>query len=113
MKFLIQHFANFYRTQKSTITPPHQFQNREFAFFWFDREGAFRHTSFETFDELAQFMAKEGPAHTFYSAAYYDTPDAPQMPLKGWLGADLIFDIDADHYDLPCQQRHDSWFGGA
>lgn len=54
-------------------------------------------------------MGKEGPAHVFHSAAYYQTPDAPQMPLKGWQGADLIFDIDADHFDLPCQKKHDSW----
>jgi len=54
-------------------------------------------------------MGKEGPAHVFHSAAYYETPDAPQMPLKGWRGADLVFDIDADHFDLPCQKQHDSW----
>jgi DNA primase small subunit len=55
-------------------------------------------------------MAKESPAHAFHSAAYYETPDAPQMPLKGWLGADLVFDIDADHLNCPCQERHDSWW---
>jgi DNA primase small subunit len=55
-------------------------------------------------------MGKEGPAHVFHSAAYYETPDAPQMPLKGWQGADLVFDIDADHFDLPCQKQHDSWW---
>lgn len=32
------------------------------------------------------------------------------MPLKGWRGADLIFDIDADHLDIPCQTQHDSWW---
>ena len=54
-------------------------------------------------------MKKEGPAHVFHSAAYYEAPDAPQMPLKGWQGADLVFDIDADHFDLSCQKNHDSW----
>jgi DNA primase small subunit len=55
-------------------------------------------------------MAKESPAHAFHSAAYYETPDASQMPLKGWLGADLVFDIDADHLNCACQKRHDSWW---
>lgn len=32
------------------------------------------------------------------------------MPLKGWRGADLIFDIDADHLNVPCQAQHDSWW---
>ena len=49
-----------------------------------------------------------GPAHTYFSAAYYDSPRA-DMAYKGWLGADLVFDIDADHFDLPCQKIHDRW----
>lgn len=102
-------FERYYREHRNAIMIPHQFENREFAFFWFSREGALRHTRFGTPEELTQFIINESPAHAFYSAAYYDAPDAPQMPLKGWRGADLIFDIDADHYDLPCQQQHDSW----
>jgi DNA primase small subunit len=37
------------------------------------------------------------PAHVYYSVAYYDMPGAPRMDQKGWRGADLIFDLDADH----------------
>ncbi|HJK35744.1 MAG TPA: DNA primase small subunit PriS, partial [Methanocorpusculum sp.] len=37
------------------------------------------------------------PAHVYYSTAYYARPGAGQMSDKGWLGADLIFDLDADH----------------
>ncbi|MFX1319598.1 MAG: DNA primase small subunit domain-containing protein [Promethearchaeota archaeon] len=109
MTFLIKHFADYYRNPTTPFTPPRQFESREFAFFWFDREGVFRHTNFVNPKELVEFISKEGPAHIFHSAAYYDIPDAPQMPLKGWRGADLVFDIDADHFDLPCQQQHDSW----
>ncbi|MFX0170063.1 MAG: DNA primase small subunit domain-containing protein [Candidatus Hodarchaeota archaeon] len=110
LKFLINQFVQYYQQHGTDLTLPPQFEHREFAFFWFSREGALRHTSFVSQKELLQFMVNEGPAHTFYSAAYYDEPDAPQMPLKGWRGADLIFDIDADHYDLPCQQQHDAWW---
>ena len=109
LKFLANQFAQFYQQHGTQIILPPQFEDREFAFFWFSREGALRHTSFARKEELLQFMIKQGPAHTFHSAAYYDEPDAPQMPLKGWRGADLIFDIDADHFDLPCQQKHDTW----
>jgi DNA primase small subunit len=109
LNFLANQFAQFYQKQDTDLILPPKFEQREFAFFWFSREGALRHTRFDDKDELIQFMAKEGPAHTFHSAAYYDEPDAPQMPLKGWRGADLIFDIDADHFDLPCQQKHDAW----
>jgi DNA primase small subunit len=31
------------------------------------------------------------------------------MEQKGWLGADLIFDIDADHIPTPCAKTHDKW----
>jgi len=109
LNFLANHFSQFYQKHGEKLFLPPQYEHREFAFFWFSREGALRHTSFANKSELVPFLVKECPAHTFYSAAYYDEPDAPQMPLKGWRGADLIFDIDADHFDLPCQQKHDAW----
>ena len=31
------------------------------------------------------------------------------MRRKGWIGADLIFDIDADHIPTPCGKIHDVW----
>jgi DNA primase small subunit len=31
------------------------------------------------------------------------------MNQKGWLGADLIFDIDADHISTSCKKIHDKW----
>jgi DNA primase small subunit len=34
------------------------------------------------------------------------------MDRKGWLGADLIFDIDADHIVTPCGKTHDTWTCG-
>ncbi|MFX1562220.1 MAG: DNA primase small subunit domain-containing protein [Promethearchaeota archaeon] len=108
--FLKNQFANYYRQNGQALFSPRGFEEREFAFFWFSRSGALRHLGFTDTKELGNFMANEGPAHAFYSAAYYEAPDAPQMPLKGWQGADLIFDIDADHFDLPCQKIHDSWW---
>ncbi len=39
------------------------------------------------------------PSHVYYSSAYYSNPNLQPMPAKvaGWLGADLIFDLDDDH----------------
>jgi DNA primase small subunit len=31
------------------------------------------------------------------------------MDEKEWFGAELVFDIDADHLDLPCAKDHDAW----
>jgi len=49
------------------------------------------------------------PSDVYYSSAYYEEPSASEMGEKGWFGADLIFDIDADHIPTPCEKVHDVW----
>lgn len=48
------------------------------------------------------------PSDVYYSSAYYEKPEV-DMDAKGWIGADLIFDIDADHIPTPCNKQHDIW----
>ncbi len=67
-----------------------------------------RHKSFRNVDELTRFLETKIPSDVYYSAAYYNQPEE-NMEAKGWLGADLIFDIDADHIETPCKNEHDSW----
>ncbi|MCI4354466.1 MAG: DNA primase small subunit PriS [Thermoplasmata archaeon] len=89
-------FARYYRSQE--IAPPGRFARREFAAFPFAAENLMRrHASFRTVDELRGFLRTEAPRHVYYSSAYYTHPDHPKMAGKEWLGADLIFDLDADH----------------
>jgi len=66
-----------------------------------------RHKSFSSTGEIGEYMRGAGPAHCYHSAAYYGNPGAPTMDGKDWHGADLIFDMDADH--LP--NRPESWPG--
>ena len=56
-----------------------------------------RHKAFATREELANYLRRNAPAHAYYSTALYKNPAAAKMSDKGWLGADLIFDLDADH----------------
>lgn len=56
-----------------------------------------RHKSFLSRGELADYVRSMVPAHVYHSAAYYERPAAPTMKEKIWQGADLIFDLDADH----------------
>jgi DNA primase small subunit len=56
-----------------------------------------RHVGFSGRDELFEYLKNLVPQHTYYSTAYYEKPDAGTMADKGWCGADLIFDLDADH----------------
>jgi DNA primase small subunit len=40
---------------------------------------------------------RESPRHVYFSAARWHDPGARTMDEKGWEGADLVFDLDADH----------------
>lgn len=88
-------FHRYYR-REPVLLPP-RFGRREFGFLFLAQKGMVRHTGFKTREELARFLAERGPAHAYYSVAYYEEPGASEMASKGWLGADLIFDLDADH----------------
>ncbi len=81
----------------SPIPMPSRFGKREFGFLFFDRPGMVRHLRFSSRASLQRYVQRRVPMHAYYSTAYYTTPSARTMPEKGWLGADLIFDLDADH----------------
>ncbi|MCU0851745.1 MAG: DNA primase catalytic subunit PriS [Thermoplasmata archaeon] len=94
-KFISGMFARHYK--EVALEMPERFSKREFGFMLFDRPGMIRHTGFSTRADLKRFLVERVPAHVYYSSAYYEKPDAPTMAEKKWMGADLIFDLDADH----------------
>ena len=67
-----------------------------------------RHKSFRSPKDLRSFLERTVPSHAYYSSAYYEEPER-DMANKGWLGADLVFDIDADHIPTACDKLHDTW----
>jgi DNA primase small subunit len=67
-----------------------------------------RHRGFKNAEDLNSFIRVTVPLHAYYSSAYYERPEE-EMDKKGWLGADLTFDIDADHIKTPCGKIHDTW----
>lgn len=93
--FLQSKFREYY-LQASLDTPP-DLLSREWGFMLFDERGMLRHKSYMTRSELVDYIRAMVPAHIYHSAAYYQRPGAPTMKEKGWQGADLIFDLDADH----------------
>ncbi|MCL1810777.1 MAG: DNA primase small subunit PriS [Methanomassiliicoccaceae archaeon] len=96
-RFLLKSFRKYYRENHPIM--PDRFTKREFGFMFFDRQMVQRHMSFPTPEELNRFMIAQVPSHSYYSTAYYRKPSAPTMDEKEWLGADLIFDLDADHLE--------------
>ncbi|MEM2142244.1 MAG: DNA primase small subunit PriS [Candidatus Thorarchaeota archaeon] len=68
-----------------------------------------RHLGFGSAQELTQFLVESPPHSIYHSAAFYRAPVARNMDEKGWQGAELVFDIDADHLNSPCKNVHDKW----
>lgn len=89
-------FRNYYRNQFKPPGIP-RVSNRELAYQPFSGQGMIRHMGFKSWDEVKAMLAEKAPRHVYMSSAYYRNPSAPDMDSKGWLGADLVFDIDGDH----------------
>ena len=88
-------FRSYY-LESSPEAPP-DLPSREWGFLFFDDGGMRRHRSFYSRGELVDYVRSMVPRHVYHSAAHYQRPAAPTMKEKGWQGADLIFDLDADH----------------
>lgn len=103
-EFLRQRFSAYYNGElkgAGAVFIPEALSEREWGFIFFNNEAKGpsmrRHLSFTSPDEVYAYLKSMVPSHVYYSTAYYAHPNAAQMSEKGWLGADLIFDLDADH----------------
>jgi DNA primase small subunit len=63
----------------------------------FGNASPLRHRAYPENDTLREFLTSNPPHSVFYSTAYWQRPHEYKMADKGWLGADLIFDLDGDH----------------
>ena len=98
-QFVARRFKAYYTAAK--IRPPREFWQREWGFVLFDQHYPEkmvmrRHIALPTENDFHTYLRENAPAHAYYSTAVYNDPTA-DMAKKGWLGADLIFDLDADH----------------
>jgi len=106
--FIRDKFADYYKQHSTSILPPSSLERREFGFFLLEKRVMLRHKGFRDADGLRSSLCTIVPSDVYYSSAYYERPEE-EMKAKGWLGADLIFDIDADHIPTPCTTVHDIW----
>jgi DNA primase small subunit len=106
--FIREKFAEYYREEFSEIQPPTSIKKREFGFLLLEERIMLRHRAFTNVSDLRSFLGRVIPSDVYYSSAYYESPER-EMEEKGWLGADLVFDIDADHIPTPCTKTHDRW----
>jgi len=106
-EFIRDRFAEYYQRPES-IKLPSSLERREFAFLLLEGGIMRRHEGFRNAEEVRVALRKLVPAHVYYSTAVYENPER-EMDAKGWLGADLFFDIDVDHIPTPCEKKHDTW----
>ena len=106
--FVYQKFCEYYRDPSTVIPAPVLLGQREFAYLLFKERFMVRHKRFEGISNLRSELAETVPSDVYHSCAYYENPDF-DMDKKGWLGADLVFDIDADHIPTSCNKIHDEF----
>jgi DNA primase small subunit len=106
--FVYEKFSDFYSDPATVIPSPVLLDQRELGFLLFKERIMLRHKVFARISDLKLFLGEEVPSDVYRSCAYYENPTA-EMDKKGWLGADLVFDIDADHIPTSCNKLHDEW----
>ena len=108
VSFLRQAYREYYFRRADSIEFPGDVRTREFGYIPFGG-GMVRHLSFRSEGEAIAEILKQSPSSVYCSNARYESPEAP-IEEKGWLGAELIFDIDATDIPTPCKRGHDIWY---
>ncbi len=96
--YLRGRFRDHYRRHPPELPPAPD--AREWGFIpWTASPGTtmVRHRSLLEVGDLGSFLQRKRPRHVYFSAGRYGDPGASGMDAKGWQGADLVFDLDADH----------------
>lgn len=97
--FLAERFASWYR--QNPVPAPTRLQRREFGYMlWPNKPGPppfIRHRAYGSLEVFREDVAALVPHSIYSSTAYYRKPWELKMLEKGWMGAELIFDLDADH----------------
>ncbi|MEM4246176.1 MAG: DNA primase small subunit domain-containing protein [Candidatus Bathyarchaeia archaeon] len=108
IEFIREMFSNYYQGPDFKPAMPDSIERREFGFLMFKEKMMIRHKSFTSPETLKEFIANTAPSDVYYSCAHYHNPEE-EMDKKGWIKADVVFDIDADHLPVDCKNEHDTW----
>ncbi len=101
-------YKEYYFRGADRVEFPNEVESREFGYIPFGG-GMVRHLSFKSKGEALAEILKQSPSSVYCSNARYESPTRP-IDEKGWLGAELIFDIDATDIPTPCKKGHDLWY---
>ena len=101
-------YREYYFRGADKVEIPDEVESREFGYIPFGG-GMIRHLSFKSKGEALAEILKQSPSSVYCSNARYEYPTRP-IEEKGWLGAELIFDIDATDIPTACKRSHDLWY---
>jgi len=105
--YLYLKFKEYY-TQLKVNVP--DIQSREFGYSTdMDKKIGVRHKSYLTNNDLKTELIRQAPFYISYSNAHYDMPSARPMKNKDWLGADLVFDLDADYNQWDLEHKYEAY----
>jgi DNA primase small subunit len=96
-EYLSGRFGDYYRSADPTLPPGADAREWGHIPWTSGSTTMIRHQSIYDLGDVSDFLEREAPRHVYFSAARYDDPGASSMAEKGWQGADLVFDLDADH----------------
>jgi len=94
---------------KNNVDSVPDISSREFGIGAFGKKISNRHLVFKSDGELNSFLRERTPFYISYSNAHYEFPEARPMEKKSLVGADLIYEFDADDIQTDCKLKHDSW----
>ncbi len=98
----------YFKSGDDKVEFPEEVESREFGYIPFGG-GMVRHLSFKSKGEALAEILKQSPSSVYCSNARYEYPTRP-IEEKGWLGSELIFDIDATDIPTTCKRGHDLWY---
>jgi len=107
--FLNRLFKAYYRENEKNIPAEDSLHAREFGFIPWNKEIMIRHMGFSSKENFTNYLINNAPRHVYSSGTLYENPNNQTMEDKGYLGCDLIIDIDVDHFYTPCKEDHDFW----
>lgn len=106
---LVRSLLKDYYSKVADISPK-SIEKREFGFGDFERKIAYRHKAFSDWRSFRTYLTNDAPPFVSVSSSYYRDPAGRPMENKGRLGAELVFDLDANDLNLPCAAVHGrSW----
>ena len=111
-QFTISYLRDLFRNhyQHNPLTSTIAIEKREVGIGDFGKKISSRHLAFTNNTELNRFLLEKTPFYISYSTAYYKYPERRPMENKILEGSDIVYEFDADDFDLPCKEEHDVWF---